>query len=150
MKEFHLCPKLCFIQKDTGNCEGIKEGYCTGACKKLESPAVYNKKVKKACDSLQTLPTFAIIDKGNSAYVNFLKIINGCIIQAHTSELKKKLDESPAELLAIAILELRLRYHSNAKEVLVSQLPDTEISGVNYVVPKIGDKKHLIDLSLKI
>ncbi len=64
MKEFQLCPKLCFIQKDTGNCEGIKEGYCTGACKKLESPAVYNKKVKKACDSLQTLPTFAIIDKG--------------------------------------------------------------------------------------
>ncbi len=64
MKDFNLCPKLCFIQKDPGKCEGIKEGYCHAACEQKEPAEVYNERVKKACDSLRSQPSFAIIDKG--------------------------------------------------------------------------------------
>ncbi|MEQ1677297.1 MAG: exonuclease domain-containing protein [Chitinophagaceae bacterium] len=64
IKEFQLCPKLCFMQRDPGQCEGINEGYCKGACEQQEAAAVYNERVKKACDSLRTLPSFAIVDKG--------------------------------------------------------------------------------------
>lgn len=64
IKDFNLCPKLCFLQKDPGQCEGILEGYCKGACEQKEDPLLYNDRVRKACDSLRTLPSFAIIDKG--------------------------------------------------------------------------------------
>jgi DNA polymerase III subunit epsilon len=62
--EFGLCPKLCFMQKDPGACEGIQHGHCAGACEGKETAADYNEKVKKACNTLQTQPSFAIIDKG--------------------------------------------------------------------------------------
>lgn len=64
IKDFNLCPKLCFLQKDTGPCEGMNEGYCYGACKQKETAASYNERVKKACDSLRAQPSFAIVDKG--------------------------------------------------------------------------------------
>ncbi|MBL7747954.1 MAG: GIY-YIG nuclease family protein [Chitinophagaceae bacterium] len=64
IKDFSLCPKLCFIQKDPGKCEGINEGYCKGACDHQEPPHLYNERVKKACDALRIQPSFAIVDKG--------------------------------------------------------------------------------------
>ncbi len=64
IKDFKLCPKLCFLQKDPGKCEGINEGYCSGACEQLELPATYNSHVEKACESLRYHPSFAIVDKG--------------------------------------------------------------------------------------
>ncbi|MBC7873931.1 MAG: GIY-YIG nuclease family protein [Ferruginibacter sp.] len=64
IKDFGLCPKLCFVQKDPGKCEGINEGYCSGACEQLEPADMYNEKVNKACDSLRAQPSFAILDKG--------------------------------------------------------------------------------------
>jgi DNA polymerase-3 subunit epsilon len=64
VKEYNLCPKLCFIQKDEQPCDGISEGYCRGACEKKESVEDYNKRVTEACSSLHQQPTFAIIDKG--------------------------------------------------------------------------------------
>ncbi len=64
IKEFKLCPKLCFLQKDAGKCEGIQEGSCAGACEQLESPASYNSRIEKACASLRYQPSFAIVDKG--------------------------------------------------------------------------------------
>ncbi len=64
IKDFNLCPKLCFLQKDIGTCEGMNDGYCYGACKQKETPELYNERVKKACDSLRAQPSFAIVDKG--------------------------------------------------------------------------------------
>ncbi len=64
MKEFQLCPKLCFMQKDHPGCEGVQEGYCLGACKKKEEPAAYNTRVQQAIESLKAQPSFAIIEKG--------------------------------------------------------------------------------------
>ena len=67
IKDFNLCPKLCFLQKDPGKCEGISEGYCSGACEQKEATEIYNERVKKACDSLRSQPSFAIVDKGISS-----------------------------------------------------------------------------------
>jgi DNA polymerase-3 subunit epsilon len=64
IKDFNLCPKLCFIQKDAGKCEGINEGYCNAACEQKEPVNSYNERVKRACDTLRSQPSFAIIDKG--------------------------------------------------------------------------------------
>lgn len=64
LKEYDLCPKLCFLHKEDIPCEGMDEGYCHGACEQLEKPAIYNERVMAACDSLRKQPTFAIVDKG--------------------------------------------------------------------------------------
>ena len=62
--EYGLCPKLCFMQKSPGPCEGIADGSCSGACDGKENATAYNERVKKACDALRSLPSFVIVDKG--------------------------------------------------------------------------------------
>lgn len=64
IKDFQLCPKLCFMQKDDDECDGMAEGHCKGACQQKESPAKYNKRVQKAAASLLAQPSFTIVDKG--------------------------------------------------------------------------------------
>lgn len=64
IKDFQLCPKLCFMQKDDDGCDGMAEGHCKGACQQKESPAKYNKRVQKAVASLLAQPSFTIVDKG--------------------------------------------------------------------------------------
>lgn len=64
IKDFKLCPKLCFMQKDTGKCDGINDGYCQEACEQKEKPGDYNKRVEQACKLLGAQPSFAIVDKG--------------------------------------------------------------------------------------
>lgn len=97
--------------------------------------------------NIHNVDVFNIIDRGKIAYVNFMKVMNGAIIQSHTLELRKKLDETPSELLSLAITELRGRYNSESTEVLVNVEPDSQIPSIQFVVPKIGDKKHLLKLS---
>lgn len=64
MREFHLCPRLCFIQNYDQPCDGMTEGYCNGACEHKESHEAYNERVKQAINSLQSQPSFAIVEKG--------------------------------------------------------------------------------------
>lgn len=64
IREFNLCPKLCFMQTGNEKCEGIKEKYCFGACEKKEKAILYNKRVSKAIESLRSQPSYAIVDKG--------------------------------------------------------------------------------------
>jgi len=67
VRQFNLCPKLCFIQMDQDKCEGIKENYCSGACEQKESPHVYNKRLNNAIQSLtNSLPSFALADAGRN------------------------------------------------------------------------------------
>ena len=98
---------------------------------------------------INNVDVFSIAMEGDTAYVNFLKVMNGAIIQTQMLELKRKLDESPEELLGIAIIELRSRYSSNSTEVLVPIIPDIEIPGLDFSIPRIGDKKRLLELSEK-
>ncbi|MBA4407857.1 MAG: excinuclease ABC subunit C [Odoribacter sp.] len=81
------------------------------------------------------------------AYVNYLKIIRGAIIQTYTMEIKKVLDESPDELLEFAIVDIRQKIFSNAKEILVPLKIDIQLEGVKIQIPKQGDKKKLLELS---
>ena len=97
--------------------------------------------------SITNVDIFSITTDEKNGYVNFLKVVNGAIIQGHTVELKKKLDESPEELLTLAIAELRERFSSDAKEVIVPFKIETEFPGVEFIVPQRGDKKHLLELS---
>ncbi len=64
IREYRLCPTLCFLQKDSSACEGINEGYCNGVCEGKEEPGTYNERLKRAVESLKELPSFAILDKG--------------------------------------------------------------------------------------
>jgi DNA polymerase-3 subunit epsilon len=64
IRDFELCPKLCYMQRDNEPCEGTREGYCRGTCEQKEPVAEYNKRVEKAIDSLKSQPSFAIIEKG--------------------------------------------------------------------------------------
>ena len=81
------------------------------------------------------------------AYVNFLRIVHGAVIQVHTVELEKKIEEDKEALLAFAIYEIRQLVNSNSKEIIVPFYPDVQLEGVQYVIPQRGDKKQLLDLS---
>ena len=97
--------------------------------------------------AIHNVDVFSYIEDEGSAYVNFIKISNGAIIQSHTLEMKKKLDESREELLIMAIVEVRGRYESNAREIIVPFEPEVKIPDVVFTIPKTGDKKKLIELS---
>jgi excinuclease ABC subunit C len=99
--------------------------------------------------TIHNIDVYSYVDEMNSAFVNYMKVMSGAIVQSFTLELKKKLDESPAELLSLAIAELRQRYEGDAKEIVVPFEPELEIPGVQFIVPKIGDKKKLLELSEK-
>lgn len=88
-------------------------------------------------------------DDANSAYINYLSVHNGAIIQAYTFEYKKKLDESKEELLELGIFEMRKRFGSNAKEIVIPFYPESLLEGVTYTIPQRGDKKKLLLLSIK-
>lgn len=97
--------------------------------------------------TITNIDVFSIVSDEKNGYVNFLKVVNGSIIQGHTIELKKKLDESDEELLTLSIAELRERFSSNAKEIIVPFKIETEFPGVEFIIPQRGDKKHLLELS---
>jgi len=97
--------------------------------------------------SITNVDVFSIVTDEKSGYINFLKVVNGSIIQGHTIELKKKLDETEEELLTLAIAELRDRFSSDAKEMIVPFKIETEFPNVEFTIPLRGDKKHLLELS---
>jgi excinuclease ABC subunit C len=97
--------------------------------------------------SITNIDVYSIVTDERSGFVNFLKIMNGAIIQSHTLELKKKLDESREELLTLAIIEIRERFESSAKEILIPFEIDLELPDTSFVVPQRGDKKQLLELS---
>lgn len=97
---------------------------------------------------ISDVEVYSIISDETYAYVNFLQVSHGSIIRAHTLELKKKLNESDAALLALAITELRQRFQLQSKEIYVPFSVELG-SNLKMTIPKLGDKKHLLDLSLR-
>jgi len=100
-------------------------------------------------NTINDVDVFSISDDEKYAFINFLKVVNGAIIQTHTVEVKKKLDETKEELLPRIIIEIREKVFSNSKEIIVPFKPDFQIEGLKFVVPKIGDKKKLLELSTR-
>jgi excinuclease ABC subunit C len=96
--------------------------------------------------SINNVDVFSIISDETHGYVNFLKISNGSIIQSHTTEIKKKLEESDKELLELFIVEIRQRFHSQSPEIYVPFEVDLG-ENIKVTVPKLGDKKRIVELS---
>ena len=114
---------------------------------KLELLERYQSKSTVVNPKIENVDVFSIITDDQSGYVNSLRVVNGAIVQSHTVELKKKLDETPEELLSLAIIELRERFESNSKELILPLEIETKFPGVIYTIPQRGDKKHLLELS---
>lgn len=118
--------------------------------RKFELLESYQSKSTVVNSSITDVDVFSIASEEKYAFVNFLKIMNGTIIQTQTIELKKRLDETDEELLTLAISEFRSRYNSHSKEIIVPFDVDLEdTAGIKFTVPKLGEKKKLLDLSQK-
>lgn len=109
----------------------------------------YQSKSTVVNSSITDVDVFSIASEEKYAFVNFLKVMNGTITQTQTIELKKRLDETDEELLTIAITEFRTRYDSHSKEIIVPFDIDVEDASIKFTVPKLGEKRKLLDLSLK-
>ncbi len=109
----------------------------------------YRSKSEVVSAVLHNIDVFSIEeDDSNSAFINYLHITNGAINQAFTFEYKKKLNESKEELLTLGIIEMRERYKSRSREIIVPFELDLELNNVVFTVPQRGDKKKLLDLSI--
>jgi excinuclease ABC subunit C len=117
--------------------------------RKFELLENYQSKSTVVNSSITDVDVFSIASDEKYAFVNYLKVMNGTIIQTQTIELKKRLDESDEELLTLAISEFRGRYDSHSKEIIVPFNIDLEETTIKFTVPKLGEKRKLLDLSQK-
>lgn len=97
---------------------------------------------------INNLDVFSVISDESMAYVNFIQVSHGAIVRSHTMEIKKKLDEPDDELLQIAAVELRERFNLQAKQILANYPIDLG-EKIQVTVPKLGDKKQILDLSVR-
>jgi excinuclease ABC subunit C len=114
---------------------------------KLELLENYKSKSTVVNPKIHNVDVFSILTDEKSGYVNFLRVVNGAVVQTHTIELKKKLDEKPKELLNIAITDLRQRFGDTSKELFLPFRPGISIPDVKVTIPQRGDKKQLLELS---
>jgi excinuclease ABC subunit C len=115
---------------------------------KYELIETYRSKSEVVSSVLHNIDVFSIETDENTAYINYLHITNGCINQAFTFEYKMRMDETKEELLQLGIIEMRERYKSRSKEIIVPFELDMEMDGVTFTIPQRGDKKHLLELSI--
>lgn len=108
----------------------------------------YRSKSEVVSSVIHNIDVFSIETDESSAYINYLHITNGCVNQAFTFEYKMWVNESKEELLQLGIVEMRERYQSQSKEIIVPFELDMEMNEVTFTVPQRGDKKHLLELSL--
>ena len=113
---------------------------------KIEVLENYQVKTTIVNPKINNVDVFTIISDEAFAYVNFLQLSHGSIIRSHTLEIKKKLDETDEDLLQLAIIEIRQRFNSHSKEIYVPFEVTLE-SHLKVVVPKLGDKKKILELS---
>jgi len=115
---------------------------------KVEVLENYQSKSTIVNPKISNVDVFSIVSDESYGYINFLQISYGSIIRSHTLELKKKLEETDKELLELGITEIRTRFHSESKELYVP----FEVNlgeGLKLTIPKLGDKKHILDLSIR-
>ncbi len=98
--------------------------------------------------TIDKVDVFSITSDEKMAFINYIHVSNGSINQSFTIEYKKKLNETDEELLQLGIVELRERFKSDSKEIIVQEEVDLELEGIKFTVPKLGDKKKLLDLSI--
>ena len=114
---------------------------------KIEIIEQYRSKSTIVSPSIHEVDVLTLVDDDKSAFVNYLVISNGTIIHGYTSEVKKKLDETPEDIIGFVLPELREKFSSQSREVLLSTSINLKLAGITFSVPQIGDKKHLVELS---
>ena len=114
---------------------------------KIEILENYKSKSTIVNPKINNVDVISIIDEPQLAWVNWLRVLNGAIVQAHTVEVKKKLNESKEEVLALALTDFRQRFESNANEIILPFHPGVTLNDVTFTIPQRGDKKQLLDLS---
>ena len=114
---------------------------------KYEVRENYRAKSTVVTPMLHNIDVFSFAENEKSAYINFMHIGNGAIVQAYTFEYKKRLDETKEELLSLGIVEMRDRFKSTAREIIVPFEMEMELGNVTFTVPQRGDKKKLLELS---
>lgn len=110
---------------------------------KIEAIEKYRSKSTIVNPSIKNVDVFSFILDKDISYINYLKVVNGAIIQTHTLELKRRLDESKEDLLLYAIIDIRTRFLSESMEIIVPFSPKIQIKNCSYVVPKRGIKKAI-------
>lgn len=115
---------------------------------KIEILESYQAKSTIVNPKISNVDVFSIVSDESYAYINFLQLSYGSIIRSHTLEIKKKLQETDAQLLVLAITEIRQRFNSMSKEVYVPFKIDLG-ENIKVTIPKLGDKKHILDLSVR-
>ncbi len=116
---------------------------------KLEALEQYQSKSTVVSPTIDHVDVMSIFSDTDSAYINYFKVVKGAIIQSYNLEIKKKLDELDEDLLSLSLVNIRAKFHSTAKEILLNKAIDSPWEEVKVLVPQRGDKKALIDLSLR-
>lgn len=114
---------------------------------KLDTLQRFQAKSTIVSPSIHEVDVLTLVDDGDSKFVNYLSINNGSIIHGYTTEVKTKLGETEEEVMNYMLVEMRQRYNSQAKEILVETAFDSALEGIKVIVPRIGDKKSLVELS---
>ncbi len=107
----------------------------------------YCEKSEVISHAYHNIDVFSIDDEEKSCFINYLHVTNGCINQAFTFEYRKRIDESAEDMLALGIVEMRDRYKSTSKEIVIPFTIDLEMEGITFTIPERGEKKHLLELS---
>lgn len=107
----------------------------------------YQSKSTVVNPKIRNVDIFSLVKEDNEAFVNYIKVIDGAIVQSHTVELRKKLDESEKELLTMAVIDLRQRFNSKTREIILPLKIDPVFENIRYTIPQRGDKKQLLELS---
>ncbi len=115
----------------------------------IESLDDYQSKHTVVNPSIDDVDVFGMTSDETAAYVNYFKIRNGSIVQSFTTEIKKVLEETDEDILEEALIEIRQKFDSVSKEILIPFHLGLEIPGVKLIVPKVGDKKRIVELSEK-
>ena len=117
--------------------------------KKYDLLENYHARSIVSSNTLHDMEVFSFDDADNSFYVNYMRIIQGAIIQSFSIEMKRRLEETPEELLSLAIIELRQRFESSVHEIIVPLKLDMELENVKFTIPKKGEKFEILALSTR-
>ena len=117
--------------------------------KKYDLLENYHARSIVSSNTLHDMEVFSFDDADSSFYVNYMRIIQGAIIQSFSIEMKRRLEETPEELLSLAIIELRQRFESTVREIIVPMKLDMEIENVKFTIPKKGEKFEILALSTR-
>jgi len=114
---------------------------------KIEILSGFKSKSSVVSNSIRNVDVFTFTQESEYAYINYLKVVDGAVIQAFTIELKIRIEEDKESILGYAITEIRERLNSDSPEIIVPFKPDIQIDKIHYTVPKVGEKLKLIELS---